>query len=298
MQPLDEFIAPGVVLQLRSARNYLLRPGVLGSAVHNEVLPCAREVAHMAEISNKMHLSSFSPLISGNSMDSGSSSIANDASMNETFQAQVKPISYAIKRVFDITFSFLLLLLVLPVFLIIACLIWNQRDGGGVFYGQVRIGRNGIPFRCLKFRSMCPDAEIRLNSLLQNDSEARLEWEKSHKLLNDPRVTPLGRFIRTTSLDELPQLLNVIRGEMSLVGPRPVTESELDGAYVRFHGREEYLSIRPGITGLWQVSGRSLASYRDRVALDKKYVRELSLAADLIILFRTIGVVCLRRGAV
>ncbi len=206
-------------------------------------------------------------------------------------------ISLALKRLFDIGASAILLLLLLPILAIVALLIMAQRDSGRVFYGQQRIGRFGQEFKCLKFRSMCPDADRRLRLLLDSDADARLEWEQTHKLQNDPRVTRLGRLLRASSVDELPQLWNVLRGEMSLVGPRPVTRLEIDGPYATFDGRREYLAVRPGVTGLWQVSGRSLTSYESRVALDKAYVLNFSLLADASILLRTVGVVLLGKGA-
>ncbi len=201
------------------------------------------------------------------------------------------------KRACDIMISGSMLLAFFPLMFVVAVLILMQRDKGTIFYGQKRVGRSGRVFHCLKFRSMCPDADVRLKALLANDPAARSEWAETHKLKQDPRVTALGQFMRDTSLDELPQLWNVFRGQMSLVGPRPITAAELDGPYVRHHGQQEYLSVRPGITGLWQVSGRSLVSYENRVAMDKSYVRNFSLFADASILVKTVGVVLLRKGA-
>ena len=144
---------------------------------------------------------------------------------------------------------------------------------------------------------MCVDADVALERLLQHSPTAREEWLTTGKLQNDPRISQIGRFIRSTSLDELPQLWNVVRGDMSLVGPRPITKEELNGPYTDFGGRSEYMLVRPGITGLWQVSGRSLVGYSQRVALDVHYVRTVSVGGDLRILLRTFGVVVLRRGA-
>ncbi len=141
------------------------------------------------------------------------------------------------------------------------------------------------------------DAESALQTLLKENSDAKSEWIASGKLKSDPRVTPIGRFLRSTSLDELPQLLNVFVGDMSLVGPRPITQIELEGPYTMFGACLVYLSVRPGITGLWQVSGRSEVSYEKRVALDKYYVQNNSLVGDLAILFRTVAVVSSREGA-
>ncbi|MFC7474829.1 sugar transferase [Dankookia sp. GCM10030260] len=208
----------------------------------------------------------------------------------EACQAGIQP---AIKRALDILGAGALLLLTAPAFLLLALLI--RADGGPVFYAHERVGRGGRRFGCLKFRSMVTDSQARLAALLDADPAARAEWEATRKLRDDPRVTRTGRFLRATSLDELPQLLNVLRGEMSLVGPRPVVAAELAAHYGA--AAEYYLSVRPGITGLWQVSGRSETTYDTRVALDTQYATNLSIWADLRILLRTPAVVLLRRGA-
>ncbi len=197
-----------------------------------------------------------------------------------------------LKRAFDLAGASAMLLLLAPFMLVIA---WRvRRSGASAFYGHTRIGQNGVPFQCLKFRSMRPDADRFLQELLAKDPAARSEWAQNFKLRNDPRITPIGHFLRRTSLDELPQLINVIRGEMSLVGPRPVVRDELqrygDAAPL-------YLEAKPGITGLWQVSGRSDTTYAERVSLDAWYVRNWSLWYDIAILIKTIGVVLQRRGA-
>jgi exopolysaccharide production protein ExoY len=200
----------------------------------------------------------------------------------------------AAKRAIDVLGAMTLLVLLLPVCALVVLLI--RADGGPAFFSHPRIGRAGRTFGCLKFRTMVPDAEHRLSELLQTDPEARAEWEATRKLRRDPRVTRIGRFLRSTSLDEIPQLLNVVRGEMSLVGPRPVTRSELDDLYGRA-AASLYVTVRPGMTGPWQVSGRSESSYDRRIALDVAYVRKPSLCADLLILLRTVRVVLLRHGA-
>jgi lipopolysaccharide/colanic/teichoic acid biosynthesis glycosyltransferase len=177
--------------------------------------------------------------------------------------------------------------------ILVALAIWCQ-DRGPVFFAHRRIGRHGRRFSCLKFRSMAIDAPERLRDVLAADSEARAEWERDHKLRNDPRVTQLGVFLRKTSLDELPQLINVVRGEMDLVGPRPI----VDGEIVKYGSRfKHYCSVNPGITGLWQVSGRSDTSYRSRVAMDCLYARSKSLPLDLWILLATVPAVLLRKGS-
>jgi lipopolysaccharide/colanic/teichoic acid biosynthesis glycosyltransferase len=197
------------------------------------------------------------------------------------------------KRAMDVAIAGAALLLALPVFVLIALAV--RADGGAAFYAHPRVGRGGRLFGCLKFRSMVMDSQARLDALLAADPAARAEWEATRKLRHDPRVTRIGRFLRATSLDELPQLLNVLKGEMSIVGPRPVTQSELDRHYGA--AAAHYLSVRPGITGLWQVSGRSETSYDQRVALDVAYVSQPSLVADLRILLRTPVAVLSRRGA-
>ena len=197
------------------------------------------------------------------------------------------------KRALDIVAAGLGLVLLSPFFLIVALMV--RADGGPAFFAHQRVGRGGKLFGCLKFRSMVIDSQARLEALLANDPVARAEWEATRKLKNDPRITRIGRFLRSTSLDELPQLINVLRGEMSLVGPRPVQEAEID----RYYGASaaHYMAVRPGITGLWQVSGRSETSYESRVALDVAYVSRPSLLADLSILLRTPVAVVSRRGA-
>lgn len=204
-----------------------------------------------------------------------------------------QPFSRSVKFIFDIVVAGLLSLLLLPVFALFALLI--SRDGGSVFYRHTRMGRDGQPFQCLKFRTMVPDADKVLRDHLAGSPAAAAEWSIFHKLADDPRVTRIGRFLRSSSLDELPQLFNVLRGEMSLVGPRPVTQEELV-----HYGRDLifYLETRPGITGLWQVSGRSSLSYERRVLYDTWYAKNWTLWLDIAILARTVPVVLNRTGAV
>ena len=184
------------------------------------------------------------------------------------------------------------LIMLAPLMLFIALLI--KRDGGPVLFRHTRIGEAGQPFACLKFRTMVQDSEAMLQHQLLTDPAAAAEWRETHKLRNDSRITGVGRFLRATSLDELPQLLNVLRFEMSLVGPRPIVEAELPR-----YGRRiaSYYRVRPGLTGLWQVSGRTATSYVRRVRLDTYYVENWSLWMDLVILMRTIPAVLSRRGA-
>jgi len=197
-----------------------------------------------------------------------------------------------LKRSFDILGSAALLLLLSPVFVYLA---WRiSRDGGSAFFGHERVGQSGRPFKCYKFRSMVMNAKEVLAQLLVNDPEARAEWERDFKLKNDPRIHPLGHFLRKSSIDELPQLWNVFKGDMSLVGPRPVVKDELSryGKHV-----DHYLKAKPGMTGLWQVSGRSDTDYATRVYFDAWYVKNWSLWYDIVILLRTISVVFKQSGA-
>ena len=198
----------------------------------------------------------------------------------------------ALKRLADVLGAMALGVVFLPLILIVAVLLYLQ--GGAVVFRHRRIGRSGRPFDCLKFRSMVPDADRVLRELLERQPQLQAEWYRDHKLRDDPRVTAIGRFLRRTSLDELPQLWNILRGDMSLVGPRPVVREEL----MRY-GRhvDRYVSVRPGITGLWQVSGRNEIDYRRRVVLDVYYVRRRGLQLDLYILLKTVHVVLGGKGA-
>jgi lipopolysaccharide/colanic/teichoic acid biosynthesis glycosyltransferase len=187
----------------------------------------------------------------------------------------------------------LLLIAISPVFLLLALAIWRE-DGAAAFFGHYRVGRNGRLFRCFKFRTMVPNADQVLADLLARDGAVREEWLRDQKLVNDPRITRIGRFLRKTSLDELPQLINIVRGEMNFVGPRPVVMQEL----LRYgESKRHYLSVKPGVTGLWQVSGRNNTTYERRVQLDRQYVERRSLGLDVFILVKTVKVVITREGA-
>lgn len=198
-----------------------------------------------------------------------------------------------VKRGADLLLSVILLVPVVVVLGIIALVIATF-DRQPIFYVQTRIGRRGSSFRCVKVRTMRTDADERLEQILADDPTAAQEWRLHQKLSDDPRVTPIGRFLRKTSLDELPQLLNVLRGDMSLVGPRPIIASEVEryGSDIAY-----YHAVRPGVTGLWQVSGRSKTSYSRRVALDREYVETQSLTSDLSILVKTVWVVATGEGS-
>lgn len=203
-----------------------------------------------------------------------------------------KPADLALARCVDLLIAILALVFLAPLLVVLAMLVMAQ-DGGPAVFGHRRVGRHGKTFRCLKFRSMVTDADTRLTRHLEINPAARAEWAVDHKLRNDPRVTPLGRFLRQSSLDELPQLLNVLRGEMSLVGPRPIVEGEIH-RYGRYFAH--YCRVRPGITGLWQVMGRNDVSYRRRVALDVTYVRRSSAYTYFAVLARTVPAVLNRQG--
>ena len=199
----------------------------------------------------------------------------------------------AAKRVADLALATILLVLLGPLFLLLAVLI-KLDSRGPVMYRQSRIGQGHDRFKVWKFRSMCRNADQVLAEYLARDPELEREWRSEQKLRNDPRITRMGRFLRKTSLDELPQLFNVLRGEMSLVGPRPIVDSEIEKYGDSF---SLYLQVIPGLTGLWQVSGRNLCSYRERVELDNYYVRNWSPWLDLYLLARTVKVVVTGYGA-
>jgi len=196
------------------------------------------------------------------------------------------------KSLIDKAGALIALILFSPLFAFIIFKV--RRDGGPAFYAQERVGQNSKTFKCWKFRSMVINADEILKELLDKDPEARKEWDRDFKLKNDPRITKIGHLLRKTSLDEIPQIFNVLRGEMSLVGPRPIIEEEKK----YYEGRlEDYLSVNPGITGLWQVSGRNDISYTQRVYLDSWYVRHWSIWNDIVIIIKTVFVVLGRRGA-
>lgn len=203
-----------------------------------------------------------------------------------------RPMTRMAKMVFDVVMAASGLVLLAPLLLVIAALV--RLDGGPALFGHTRIGAAGRSFRVLKFRSMVTNSDAVLRDLLAKDPRAALEWRQTHKLRNDPRITPIGRFLRSTSLDELPQLINVLRLEMSLVGPRPIVQAEIAryGDDIAF-----YYETRPGLTGLWQVSGRTETSYAHRVQLDTWYVKNWTIWHDLAIIAKTVPAVLQRRGA-
>jgi len=202
------------------------------------------------------------------------------------------PAEHASKLLFDMSAALLLLVGLSPALLTLAFLVW--RSGGSPIFGSRRIGAKGEAFTCWKFRTMVPDAEARLAQLLATDPEARAEWNRGFKLKQDPRITPIGRILRTTSLDEIPQLINVLKGEMSLVGPRPILPDEAPRYGAVFH---DYVRCRPGITGPWQVNGRNDADYNSRMRLTRDYARNWRFITDCRILLRTAVIVFRRSGA-
>ena len=204
-----------------------------------------------------------------------------------------RPVNRWIKTIFDYVLTITGTIVISPILIVIA--LWIYKDSPGpVIFKHRRIGKNGKEFNCYKFRSMCVDAKEKLEELLKTNPEAKAEWEKDFKLKNDPRITKSGAFLRKTSLDELPQIFNVLKGEMSLVGPRPIIKDEMVryGEYIN-----DYLMVKPGITGMWQVSGRSDTDYKQRVQLDSWYVRNWSVWLDAMLLWRTGKTVLSKKGA-
>lgn len=198
-----------------------------------------------------------------------------------------------LKRALDLAIAVPAFIFLLPVFFAVGLAVWLD-DGGPIFFRHKRRGLGGEMFGCLKFRSMCVDAEEQLKSLLVSDSKAAAEWAADQKLRNDPRVTRVGKLLRKTSLDELPQLLNIIAGDMSIVGPRPIVDAEVPryGEQIQY-----YDSVRPGVLGLWQVSGRNDTCYDKRVELDVEYAQTHSARADVMIILKAVPAVLLSRGA-
>lgn len=196
------------------------------------------------------------------------------------------------RRSADLTIAILALIFLAPLLIVTALAVWLQ-DGGPALFGHRRVGEGGRSFKCWKFRSMVINSQDRLTEYLSANPAAAIEWATHHKLKHDPRITALGRFLRKSSVDELPQLFNVLAGEMSIVGPRPIVDAEC-AKYRRYIS--DYYSVRPGITGLWQVCGRNDVSYRRRVAIDVTYVRERSLLLDCKIILMTVPAILTSKG--
>lgn len=237
---------------------------------------------------------SVKPTLRGMPLDSTDMSFifSHEVMIFRVQQNLAKWSSRILKRSFDIVGSISIIMILSPLLIYICTKV--KKDGGPAIYGHERIGKGGKPFKCLKFRSMVTNSKEVLEHLLATDATAKQEWDATFKLKNDPRITKIGGFLRRTSLDELPQLFNVLKGEMSLVGPRPIITAELE----RYNEEVDYyLLSKPGMTGLWQVSGRSDVDYETRVYLDAWYVKNWSMWNDIAILFKTIGVVLKRDGA-
>jgi exopolysaccharide production protein ExoY len=198
-----------------------------------------------------------------------------------------------VQRIVDLGVVSLAIFALFPLMLILALVVWISGEGS-IFFGHVRVGRMGQLFRCWKFRTMVVDSDKVLAEHLDRNPEALEEWRQGHKLRRDPRITPVGRVLRASSLDELPQLFNVLLGEMSVVGPRPIVPEEITRYKTNFR---DYCSCRPGITGLWQVSGRNDVSYEQRVALDTRYASSRTVWLDVKIMAATVPAVLARRGS-
>lgn len=206
------------------------------------------------------------------------------------------------KRIFDVLFSGVVLLLGIPLCILLALLI-KLTSQGPVFYRSQRIGKGGRPFQCWKFRSMFLHADQQLENLLSHNPEYKQEWKQYCKLKNDPRLTPIGKVLRRTSLDEFPQFFNVLIGDLSLVGPRPFLVTELEQIKSILENQSPSVdpnvlfSVRPGLTGLWQVSGRNHLTFKQRIELDLRYLDEQSFLHDLFIIGKTIPVLIFSKGA-
>ena len=207
----------------------------------------------------------------------------------------IKYLNLFLKRIMDIIGSLVGITILIPLTVIVKIVNVLNKDFGPIFYSHERIGKNGKHFKMYKFRSMCLDSQEKLEKLLAENEEARKEWEESMKLKNDPRITPIGKILRKTSLDEFPQFINVLKGEMSLVGPRAVIDGEIEkfGEY-----KNAVLSVKPGITGYWASHGRSDTSYDERVKMEFYYVRNNSVIMDIGIIFKTINSVLRKKGAI
>ena len=219
------------------------------------------------------------------------------AEENENVEVKNKKIVYFfVKRAIDIVGALIGTIILVPVTLVI----WIARkilkeDDGPLFYEHLRYGRNGKQFRLYKFRTMCMHADEKLKEYLEKNEDAKKEFEENQKLKDDPRITKLGNFLRKTSLDELPQLLNILKGEMSFIGPRPVVDGEIE-KYGK--NKDKFLSVKPGLTGYWQVNGRSNTTYEERMELELYYVDHISLWLDIKIFFKTFITVLKKEGAI
>lgn len=207
----------------------------------------------------------------------------------------LKNVRLFIKRLIDIIGGLVGIIVLIPTTIIIGIFNFIFKEDGPIFYSQERIGKDGKKFKMYKYRSMIVDADKKLNELLNQDDALREEFEKNRKLKNDPRITKIGRFLRKTSLDELPQLINVLKGDMSLVGPRAVVDGEIE---LFGENKEKVLSVKPGITGYWAANGRSNTTYEERVDMETYYAENFNLLLDIKILLKTVASVVKREGAI
>jgi exopolysaccharide production protein ExoY len=204
-----------------------------------------------------------------------------------------QPCGGALKRAFDFTVALIAIIILSPLLICVALAV-KLSDGGPAFFGHKRVGFSGKTFKCWKFRSMVPNSEAIFQKYLAENPHAALEWKQNQKIKNDPRITPLGHVLRKYSIDELPQLFNILMGDMSFVGPRPIQKTEYDKyGYSLRH----YLSTRPGLTGLWQVSGRSNSTYQKRVAFDRYYVTHWGMLTDIGLIIKTVPVAVTGSGS-
>ena len=205
-----------------------------------------------------------------------------------------KTVYFIIKRFFDIIGAIIGLILLIPLTIIIKIIYMFTGDFHSIFYSQERIGKNGKLFKLYKFRSMVKDADKKLEKLLKEDKELAKEWKENNKLDNDPRITKIGKIIRKLSIDECPQFVNLLKGDMSLIGPRPLVKGELD---LHNGNHKLYESVKPGITGWWAANGRSCTSYEQRLELEYFYCKNCSIWLDIKCILKTIGAVLCRTGA-
>lgn len=217
----------------------------------------------------------------------------NKEKVDLTEEANV--VSKIIKRLIDILAGLVGIIILVPLCIIVKIINVSSGDKGSIFFSQERIGKNGKIFKMYKFRTMMIGAEDELDRLMQENEEIRKEYEENKKLKDDPRITKSGNFLRKTSLDEFPQLLNILKGEMTLVGPRPYLQREIKDMGEAYY---KIITLKPGLTGLWQISGRSDLSFDDRVKLDVEYYKNNTLLGDIKIFFKTISTVIFRKGAV
>lgn len=274
----------------------LIQSGRYHAAIIDVDAPDVHEVSELINhIQKNVHRVILLPKISKTPMINGEliSSIHHKGMAFYIKNNLLSVVDQFLKSIFDYILAVLLVILFAPILLTLYIIVYIASQGNPLFAHE-RIGYGGSKFRVWKFRTMYIDATQRLNVLLETCEESRQEWERDFKLKNDPRVTKIGNFLRKTSLDELPQLINVLRGEMSLVGPRPIVEEEIE-KYGKFY--HYFTAVKPGISGLWQVSGRNDINYDERVQLDVWYVRNWSIELDLEILIKTAIVVLGRKGS-